>query len=251
MFKEAGTDLIHAFVLSIILFLSFFTFGASAMSVTPLSVEMTASGTGNKSTIRVLNDSAAPIPVEIQVALATLNENGDSQSNPASDQFLIFPAQAVIPAGGSQSFRVQWRGDPNLAESKTFVFSVNQLPVNLSASNSGVQIVFNFSVIVNVAPLKGQSAIKLVAANIASDAKGVKRAVITVSNAGNRHALLGDGTIVLSSGAWTKTLTGGELRQMIGFGLVQPGKTRRFNLNVEIPPQLAKIDARVQYASTN
>lgn len=228
-----------------------YALSAQAMSVTPLSLELAASGPANKSTLRVHNDGAAPIPVEIQIARVTLNEKGESLSEAASGQFLIFPPQAIIPAGTSQSFRVQWLGDPKLQESQTFVFSVNQLPVDLGASKSGVQIVFNFSVIVNVAPLQGQTLLKLVAAGVAPDEKGVKRAIITVTNSGNRHALLGNGSVVLSEGDWSKTITGGELRQMIGLGLVQPGRTRRFSLAVEIPQQVSKIDARVLAAASN
>ncbi|WP_170936935.1 MULTISPECIES: fimbria/pilus periplasmic chaperone [Rhodomicrobium] len=224
---------------------------AQAMSVTPLSMELTASGATNKSTLRVHNDGAVPIPVEIQISRITLNEEGESQSDPAAGQFLLFPAQAIIPAGASQSFRVQWLGAPDLKESQTFIFSVNQLPVDLGASKSGVQIVFNFSVIVNVAPQAGQSLLKLVSSNLVADGKGAKRTVIRVQNAGNRYALLGDGAVVLSSGTWSKTITGGELRQMIGLGLVQPGRTRKFSLSAEIPLQITKVDARVEYASTS
>ena len=70
----------------------------------------------------------------------------------AGDEFLVFPPQAVVPAGATQSFRIQWVGEPNIQKSQSYMFSVNQLPVKRKAGESGVQVVFNFGVIVSVAP---------------------------------------------------------------------------------------------------
>ena len=73
----------------------------------------------------------------------------------------MFPPQAVVPAGGTQTFRIQWVGEPNIQKSQSYMFSVNQLPVKRKSQDSGVQVVFNFGVIVSVAPPGAQSGMSL------------------------------------------------------------------------------------------
>jgi fimbrial chaperone protein len=225
--------------------------GAQAMSVTPLSVELTSSGASNKATIRVHNNAATPIPVDFQITRVTIDEKGATLSEPAPDQFLIFPPQKAIPPGGTQSFRVQWLGAPDLKQSETYIISVNQLPVDLGASRSGVQMVYNFSVIVNVAPMNAKSAVELVSADIVTDKNNVRRPRIKVTNTGNRHALLSDGSILLSGGGWSEVIDSPDLRAAIGLGLVQPGKIRNFVLGAEIPKHVSRLEAQLRHTNTN
>ncbi len=218
---------------------------ANAMSVVPLALELLSSGSGNKSTLRVNNDGATTIPVEIQVFKLTLDENGEEYLQPADANFLVFPPRATIPAGGTQTYRVEWRGEPQLKETDSYMLAVNQLPVALDKSKSGVQIVFNFSVLVNVSPTKSETAVKLISAEIKTD-KQTKRPVLLVQNTGTRHLMMANGSVTLSSGSWSKTLNGAELRESIGgLGLVQPNKRRRFTLNTPLPPQISRLDAQV------
>lgn len=217
-----------------------------AMSVNPTVVDMGA-GSNDRKQITVVNDSAKPLPVEIIVSRIELNEKGDTASKPAGDEFLIFPPQALVPAGATQSFRIQWVGDPQLKQSQSYVFSVNQVPVRMPAGQSGVQVVFNFATVVNVAPSSGQSAINLVSAGVGKDERGKPRPALTVKNPGNIHAKLTDATIKLSGGSWSQTLRSEQLRQVMGVGLVQPGKTRRFLLPVDLPPNVGQVTANIDY----
>ena len=130
---------------------------------------------------------------------------------------------------------------------ETFMFSVNQLPIAMDAKKSGVQLVMNFLVLVNVSPLKAQHAVKLIKADLVNDGKNGRRPVLTLSNTGNRYALLSDGSITLTNGTWTKTYSGTELVGALGgMGLLQPGKERRFTMDTKIPIEVSRIDARVE-----
>ena len=219
---------------------------AMAMSVTPIVTDMTAIGS-KASQITVSNDNATPLPVEIVVSRAELDEKGAMKTTPAGDDFVIFPPQAMIPGGGTQVFRIQWVGDPALKTAQSYLFSVNQVPVKMPAGKSGVQVVFNFACIVNVAPPGGTSAINLVRAAVGKDDKGKARPELTVSNPGNSHAKLVDATVKLSGGGWSKTLTPAQLHQVMGIGLVQPGKTRRFLLPIDMPDNVSQITASIDY----
>jgi fimbrial chaperone protein len=157
------------------------------------------------------------------------------------------PQQALIPPGAAQSFRVQWVGQPQIQTSQSYVFSVNQVPVKMKTGDNNMQIVFNFATIINMTPATGKSEINLVKSGIGKDDKGVARPEVTVRNPGNIHAKLTDATIKLSGGSWSQTLTPDQLRQTVGVGLVQPGKTRRFLLPVDLPAGVSQVTASIDY----
>ena len=209
-------------------------------------LELTAAK--GKGEIRVVNDGSKQLPVEIVVSRVELSESGETIAKPAGDEFLVFPPQALVSPGATQNFRIQWVGDPQIKQSQSYIFSVNQVPVRMPAGKSGVQVVFNFATVVNVAPATGQSAINLVSAGIGKDEKGKLHPTVTVKNPGNIHAKLTDATIKLSGSGWSETLQPGQLRQIMGVGLVQPGKTRRFLLPVDVPAGIKQVTASIDYA---
>lgn len=117
----------------------------------------------------------------------------------------------------------------------------------MPSDQSGVQVVFNFATVVNVAPPVGKSSIDLVTTGIGKDDKGKSRPAITVKNPGNKHAKLTDATISLSGGGWSETLRPEQLRQTMGVGLLQPGKTRKFLIPVDLPSNVTQITANIEY----
>ena len=60
--------------------------------------------------------------------------------------------QAMIQPGQTQTFRVQYVGDPDLARSKHYYVTVAQLPVQMPQGQSAIQILYNFQVLVSVSP---------------------------------------------------------------------------------------------------
>ena len=219
---------------------------AVAMSVSPVTLDMSTSS-NNTGQIRVVNDGATPLPVEIIISRIELNEAGEMTTKPAGQEFLVFPPQALLAPGSTQNFRIQWVGDPQIMQSQSYVFSVNQVPVRMPQGKSGVQVVFNFATIVNVAPTGGRAALDLVSAGIGKDDKGRPHPTLTVKNPGNIHAKLTDATIRVSGGTWSETLRPEQLRQVMGVGLVQPGKTRHFLLPLDLPAGVNQVSASIDY----
>lgn len=220
---------------------------ARAMSVTPVVVEMTSAGNQSRASLQVINNGAAPLPVEIEISRVELGTNGEQSLKKAGSEFLVFPAQAMVPPGATQVFRLQWVGEPNLAQSQSYIFSVNQLPVKLAKPVSGVSIVFNFATIVNVAPVQGQRHLALVSTGVGRDKAGKNRPALLISNPGNVHAKLSDATVKLQSGTWSRTLRPDEIRQVVGIGLVQPRRQRRFLIPVDLPPGSGAVTAQIDY----
>ena len=220
---------------------------ARAMSVTPIHVEMTSAGSGGRAQITVANDSPGPLPVEAIIQKMSLGEDGSQQLSTGGEDFLVFPPQALIPAGGRQVFRVQWVGEPVLNESQSFMLSMNQIPVRLPEGQTSVQVVMSFGVVINVAPPQGQPALKLVGTGITKAKDGKRHPTITVENPTKIHALLPDSTIQLAGGSWSHQFTPTELREKVGIGLVQPGHKRRFVLPVDLPAGVNQVKASLDY----
>jgi P pilus assembly chaperone PapD len=220
---------------------------ADAMSVTPIHVEMTSAGQGGRAQVTVANDTPEPLPVEAVIQKMTLTEDGGQDLKPAAENFLVFPPQAMIPPGASQVFRVQWVGEPVINASESFLLSMNQIPVQLPAGKTSVQVVMSFGVVINVAPPQGASALNLVGTGVAKDKQGKRHPTITVENPSNVHALLPQSSIKLSGGAWSYDFEPIELSEKVGIGLVQPGSKRRFVLPVDLPPDVQSVQASLDY----
>ena len=221
---------------------------ASAMTVTPVHLEMSSAGSASRAQFSVTNDSKDPLPVEIVIDSMTLSEDGSRQLKRSSDNFLILPPQALIQPGASQVFRVQWVGEPDIKTSVSFMASANQIPVKLPKGQSGVQIVMSFGVVINVAPPAGKPALQLVSSGIESDRKTGKRfPTVVIHNPSVVHGLLPESTLRLSAGTWSHTFSPAEMREKIGIGLVQPGKRRKFVLPVDLPPNVTKVEATLDY----
>jgi fimbrial chaperone protein len=220
----------------------------SAMTVTPMQIEMSSTGRQSRGVITVVNDSELPLPVEIVIKKANLDQHGIPQLSNASDNFLVMPPQALIAPGATQNFRVQWLGEPLLEKSESFFFYVNQIPVKLSGRRHDVQLVFSVGVMVNVAPPSGAPALAVVGTSVATDRSGRRYPAITVENPSNVHALFPQSTIQLSSGDWSDSISSGELAQFIGIGLVQPGHRRRFVLPVLLPPGASSVQCKLEFS---
>lgn len=223
-----------------------------AMSVTPIVIDMSSIGREGRSQISVTNTAAGDIPVAITVEEATVSATGGVTTAPVADLFVIYPSQALIKPGATQRFRVQWVGEPELAKSRTFIFSAAQQPVALPDGVSGIQILYNFEVVVSVAPPRQRATMNVGEAAFET-VEGKRRAALTMINPGNVHAYLSGARVQLESKdatgkqIWTKTLLPEELAQVVGIGLVQPGSTRRFILPIDLPEGGETITASVRY----
>lgn len=220
---------------------------ALAMSVSPIHVEMTTTGSQGRSQITVTNDSRQAMPVEVGILQMALDEAGGRKLSKAGEDFFVFPPQATIAAGATQVFRVQWVGEPLLAESQSYLITISQVPVKLPPGKSAVQIVMSFGVLVNVAPPQGQPALRLVETGSITATDGKRYPTITVENPTKVHALLPQSTILLSAAGWSHTFPPAELGDKVGIGLVQPGKRRTFVLPAELPAGVAQVQASIDF----
>lgn len=227
---------------------------AIAMSVNPVVLDMKAAGSQTRTQINVINTLTYELPVEITINEIVMDENGKTTAKKAgAENFLIFPPQALIKSGATQVFRVQWVGEPDIAESKTYMFSVAQLPVELDKGVNGIQLLYNFQVVANVAPAKAKPELSLLGTDIKVDDKGVPHPVLSVQNSGAAHAYVSATRLKLEmldkagKSIWKQTYEPSELGQTLGLGLVQPGKKRNLVLPFKLPQKDGTIKASFRY----
>jgi len=221
---------------------------AVAMTVQPVIINLKQSGNGMTQIITVENTFATPLPVELRVQSLEFDQSGIKETGKDPGDLLIFPPQALIQPGQTQSFRVQYVGDPDLKTSKHYYVTVAQLPVKLPAGQSAIQILYNFQVLVSIAPMGAKPAIKVQAAEIGHNEAGKPIPLVTLSNTSAAYGYLSEGRLRIvekdaaGKEVFRRTLSGPETQQTIGFGLVGANQTRRMSLPIELPVDGGSVD---------
>lgn len=222
---------------------------AVAMTVQPVVINLQTAGRGMTQVITVENTFATALPVELTVQELKLTSDGVALTGVDPGDLLVFPPQAVIQPGQTQTFRVQYVGDPDLKASKHYYVTVAQLPVKLPEGKSAIQILYNFQVLISVAPAGVKPSLAVSGATIGKNAEGKPVPVISVSNASQAHGYLSDGRLRIvernAAGAeiFRKTMSGPEIQQTIGFGLIGAGQERRVTVPVELPTADGSVEA--------
>ena len=124
---------------------------ATAMDIQPTInvIQLPRDGSGIRIAIR--NPRKVPLPVTFEMVERTINPDGTEVHTPADGMFTIFPAQATIQPGRTQTVRVQWLG-PQSPKSRSFTMFATELPVDLSESGeSGVKRILRMGVSVHIA----------------------------------------------------------------------------------------------------
>ena len=222
---------------------------AQAMTVQPVVIDLQTAGRQMSQVITVENTFATPLPVELTTQELDLTAEGVKQTGKDPGDLLVFPPQAIIAPGQTQTFRVQYVGDPALAKSKHYYVTVAQLPVKLPEGQSAIQILYNFQVLISVGPLGVKPKIAVQSAEVAPGPGGKSFAMVTVVNASPAHGYLSNGHLRVveknKAGAqvFSKTLSGAEIQQTMGFGLIGGGQTRRVTVPVELPSADGTVEA--------
>lgn len=205
---------------------------ADAARVSPMVVTIKPSGPGSVTRLEISNPGDSGFPVEIQMFRGEISESGELSLTPADDDFLVFPTQMIVPAKSQQALRVQYVGAPDLAQSVVYYAAVRQIPVEMTGSQSQVQLVVNFNVLINVVPdgTRPEPHVEILSATVRNEVPGLE---VRVSNKGTRFLsagavnwnISGSGSDGVSSEI---KRTAAEMGQVVGVGVVAPGKSRIF-----------------------
>ncbi len=221
---------------------------AQAARVTPMVTEITPEGTRSVVRLEVTNDEDRDVPFELTMHRGTISETGEVSLVPADERFVVFPPQTVIAANSQQVFRIQFLPAPDVTTSEIYYASISQIPVELEPTDSRIQLLMRFNVLVNLVPSGTQADpvvdyIRFVERERPAGAEAeaaetaaniVERGLeVRVSNNGTRYFGAGETgwTIAgrdVSGDTFTEILDERQVRENTGLGIVAPGKSRVF-----------------------
>lgn len=226
---------------------------AAAMRVSPMVIEMESRGTDATARVEVQNINPGNLAFETRVFRMEIDADGTISETPADEDFLVFPPQGVLPAGGRQVVRLQWLGAGEPDTSQAYYVSVEQLPVALEPSTvdavgAQVQILYNMRALVVVAPPGAEPEVTATTVQQvnyqppalpgAVEQPAMQDGVeITLTNEGRRHAMMSNFSWQLvgkdKEGKWLRVdVTSEELNRAIGTGFVPAKGERIFRLPV-------------------
>lgn len=227
---------------------------AYAMRVSPMVSELTTSGAGSTARIEVGNVGNGVLPFETLLTRMEVDADGNIIEVPADEDFLVFPPQGLVPAGGRQVVRVQWVGAPELPASQAYYLWVRQLPVSVEQTAqtemgaASIQVLYTMKALIVVAPPGAEPNVDLVSARpamvtppapqIDESMGSVERAEemhgleIVVRNTGRRYALMSGANWIIegtdtNGQPYVQHYTGDEISQSVGVGYLQPLNGRR------------------------
>lgn len=221
-----------------------------AMTVQPVVIDLKTSGREMGDVIIVENTFEQPLAVEVTMQALELTEEGVLATGQDTGELAVFPPQAAIQPGQRQNFRVQYVGDPALAKSRHFYVTLAQLPVQTPDGSSNIQLLYNFQVLVSVAPSGSEPAITVSAAEIGRDADGAPVAVIVATNSSPSHGYLSRGRLEVvqrdatNREVFRQVLSGPQIQQSLGYGLIGGSQSRRITLPDHLPVGEGAITAK-------
>jgi fimbrial chaperone protein len=215
---------------------------AVAHEVTPMRVELVPQAGSRTALVSVRNTRENDLPFEV-VALRRLTApDGTETLEPADEDFLIFPPQGLVKSGASQSVRFEYVGDQNLAESRSYVLDVREVPVT-PPGFSGILTVYNFGVAVYVKPPGAFADLEV---------SGISREgdLITfdIRTRGNDFVVLSRHELEIRFGAETIRMTGSEFAGRVSNPVVPPNSVRHFQMRADGLPADAPSAIRVRSA---
>lgn len=221
-----------------------------ALLVRPVLMNLTSSGSGANGSFEVVNDRNRPITVEISVNRLTVPERGQVVVTPDEGaDFQIFPPIANIPAGGRQIFRIRWIGEPNIPESRLFMFSTTELPVSdTGGAGAGVQIYYAINSVVAVRAPTARPDISITSVERATNSEGTPGVDITFENRGPSHGFVANAELEIEAdgSAWSHTLRPADLNNAFGLGLLPANGRRIMFLALDDVPAQGTLSARLR-----
>ncbi len=215
----------------------------AAMTVQPVILDLRMAGRQMGGQIRVQNTGTTPLPVEVRLLEADLLPDTVKASTRLTQDLVAFPAQAIIPPGATQAFRVQYVGNPEADRSHHYYAEISQQPVELPGGQSTIQILYNFQAMINVASaIAGNPDLSIEKAGIkAAAADKAPQVTFTVHNSGKNYGYISNGSLTIVERDLTgkevlrRKLNGSDIQQMIGFGLIGPETSRTFTAPIDLP----------------
>lgn len=211
-------------------------FFANAIQISPLVLNFDLPNGGTQ-VLTVFNEQNTPVPVEIVANKRNFAPDGTETRTP-TDDFIVFPPQTVIEPNKVQRFRLQYVGDPELAESNLYAITAIPVAVNLKKDNTELALTVSFNALAHVNPRGAETKLAIVDQKPVTNSDGKAAVEFQVRNDGNRYAYLAREGLVVSEKSGDRSVTlKRALTAMLSNTLVLPNTERTFVL--QIPEELS------------
>lgn len=220
-----------------------------AMTVSPVVIDLQTSGQRMSQVVTIENKYAKPVILEVLTQETEYTDEGVRGTGKPTDDLLVFPPQAQIAPGGTQAVRIQYVGDPELAKSRHYFVTVAQLPVKIPDGESALQLLYNFQIVTGVSMAGKRPNITVSNAESYVGGDGKPRVLLVLKNVADTYGYLSNGSLRIvqkdNSGKeiFKKTMTGDQISQEIGFGLVGAGQVRKMQTGIVLPVSGGSVEA--------
>ncbi|MGD9940754.1 MAG: molecular chaperone [Clostridia bacterium] len=196
------------------------TVQVAALSVTPMTVELTETGTGSTASFRIENDGDSPIAVIISIKTRSIELDGTENNEPVGTDFLVLPSRLVLEPRTTRVVKVQWRGTRPLSYEQAYRVMVEQVPVAFGeAGGSGIRILFRYIAALYVVPAGASGRLSLGTVT-ASEVGGEAGFVVRIDNVGDKHFITEAPRLVLRGGEQELDLSGDSLKGLEGLNVL-------------------------------
>lgn len=169
--------------------------------------------------LAISNPRNVDLPVVFDIVEREIAVDGSETQTAADEEFVIFPAQAMLKPGQTQSVRVQYVG-AQPTTSRSFTLFATEVAVSAEElATSGVQRILRIGASVHVAPAGTTPKPVLVSAE--AEGTGTR---VTIQNEGTRFLYMDNMSLQFGN----KIVEGYDLGNMAGRTLIPPGKSRSF-----------------------
>jgi len=196
------------------------TLRVAALTVTPMSVELTETGAGSTASFRIENDSDAPIAVIVSVMTRVIEPDGTERNAPAGNDFLVMPSRVVLDPRSARVVKVQWRGPSPLSVERAYRVLVEQVPVSFGESGgSGIRIMFRYLAALYVVPAGAAGRLSLVSLipAVRDDQNGL---LVSIRNDGNKHFITSNPRLLVRDGSGETEFSGDALSGLTGLNIL-------------------------------
>ncbi|BDM65245.1 hypothetical protein NFHSH190041_26970 [Shewanella sp. NFH-SH190041] len=209
---------------------------ARAFQIQPMVQQMEALGKESNTSYRLENTGRSDVTVEVSAFRRFLDVKGKEHLQPADDDFLILPPQAVVAPGQFQVFRVKYMGQEDTSKSISYRVDFRQLPVVSELEDTGVKMLFNFSTLVFINPHDGKVEPK------ARLQWRNKLPHLLMTNHGTEVMVLGEWQLELRTKKARQQVLGELLRKTAPASFVMPGRTLIIPLEGELAQSISQAE---------
>jgi fimbrial chaperone protein len=207
---------------------------AFAFKLLPISRTFAPAGSGATQSYQVVNDSDAPLAVQMSVVQRQMDLAGKESYQPADEDFLVYPPQILLQPQKTQTVRVTWLGDPQPAKELAYRIIAEQMPINLEKPKDNqtqpvgqVKVLLRYLGSLYIRPTNVKPDLVLETAELQKGKNGTNELAINFYNRGTARAALKNLKLHLVGQGATVDLQPEQLKE-INNAVILAGNKRRF-----------------------